>query len=47
MELVRIISEAGETEFVVPKSKMELVRALLWEVSEGASNTPSEPIRSP
>ena len=40
MVKVKVISSEAETEFWVPDSREEEVRALLWEVSMGAQNTP-------
>jgi hypothetical protein len=37
---VKIIYPTGETEFDIPDSKEELVRALLWELATGASSGP-------
>lgn len=38
---VKITTVEGEMEFIVPEGrKLDLVRALLWEVCEGAQNTP-------
>lgn len=52
---VKITTDQGEMEFDVPEgSKLDLVQALLFEVCEGAQNTPlsddpppAEPIVDP
>ncbi len=37
---VRITFPKNEMEFDVPEKKLELVKALLFEVAAGAKNTP-------
>lgn len=37
---VKIIFSESEMEFDVPEKKLELVKALLFEVAMGAKNTP-------
>jgi hypothetical protein len=37
---IKINTSKYETEFDVPEKKLELVRALLFEVATGAKNTP-------
>ncbi len=39
---VKITTPKNETEFDVPEEKLELVKALLFELAAGAKNTPKE-----
>jgi len=40
MKKESIVTINGHMEFFVPEKKMELVKALLFEVCSGAQNTP-------
>ncbi len=37
---VKVTTSEGEMEFAVPQKKLQLVIDLLFEVAEGAQNTP-------